>query len=368
MTNFELQELKEAMKRGFFTCFRTGVWIDSSGKRHDITQGDLEAIQDQYNTKTNNNGYASLFVGHDGKEKAGKISTIIKYGDYLLAKAADIKNEILEKIKQGVYKFVSIAMNPRYELEHIALTNDPAVDGLLPIQGAFSTGMTLFQFEIQPADKTGKINQLYFPEEIAKEMQFNKTNNIKEVLMEPDEKEKGKQQEDKTSTAQDNTAAQFAKSLEQAKEKADAAEKKAAEFERQLNEEKKQRQEAKEKQRQTDISSFCKTLVEKKKLYPIEVEPMTQFLLIQESEKTHQFAKEQTPLTPFGFFSQFLEKLPDRLPLDAIPTVKGTSGKVEACFSRLEEVDEEDLEKHNKALALMKEKEIPYAAALALQD
>lgn len=362
MTNLELQALMSAMKQGFFTCFRTGVWVDASGKQHDITQGDLETIEEQYNQKTNKNSFASLFCGHEGKEKAGVISTIVKYGDYLLARAAEVKDEILEKIKKGIYKFVSIAMNPQFEVEHIALTNNPAVEGLLPIQGAFSTDMILFQFEIHPAAGKEKINQLFYPEEIADAMQFNSNKDIKEVPMEPD-KEGTEKKESPPDTAAAVTAdtanAEFAKKLSTAeKEKADAL-KKAQEAENKLAEFARQK-------KQEEISTFTGQLVKEGKLFPNEVEGMKNFILQLSEEKLIQFSNEKSQ-SEFQFMKDFLSGLNKRIPLDKIDTGKKTAGTTSVCFSRINP-EEEDLSLHESALALAKKENIPYLAALTRLD
>jgi len=367
MTDKEFVNLKEAMKEGYFTCFRTGVWTDSKGKQHNITQGDLEAIEKKFNTSAEKK--PPLLFGHKGKEEKGKISQLRRLGDYLLAKAVDVKDNILGKIKEGALKFVSLAINPESEIEHIALTNTPAVEGLLPLQGAFSKTeasgiekrIILFQFELTPAAENFS-NDFFVPlleEESTKEFQKTdiKFNQYKEVKMPEDDKGNVKKNSPPDSDSPDK--AEFEKRLSLAEEEKRVALKKAEDAQNKLAEFQKN-------QKIEGISAFTKKMVTEGKLFPNEVEEWKNYLLQLDYEKSHHFSKEKTQ-TQYEFITDFISKLNKRIPLEKIDVTTETKTKQDACFSRINP-DDDDLERHEKALVLMKEKGVTYGVALALLD
>lgn len=383
MTKNELEQLIQLINEGNFTAFRTGIWTDSDGKIHDITQGDLDHIVNQFTQITKQGKEVPFTIGHPYEHEPGqgKIERVFRFGDYLLAKAKDVKKELADEIKKGLLRFVSIAFNPEFQLQHIGITNNPAVEGLLPITPAFSAfekeKNILFIFS-NTGDIVG-IDDLKQPVEFLSqlepsgesEMATNNetrdnqfTKNIKTIEKEDPMKDvTGAKAPENENVSEDTTAetakldtklAQFEHAKIKAEQKAKQAEQKLAEFH--------------EKIRNNDISAFTKNLLEKKKLYPIEVEPMTLFLSQLDREKTYQFSKDAPLQPPLDFIKAFLEGLPDRLPLNKIKEPGKPTGQDNACFSRIKP-DDENMDLHNRAIALMESKNIPYEVALAqLED
>ncbi len=120
---------------------------------------------------------------------------------------------------------------------------------------------------------------------------------------------------------------------------------------------------------QTDeMAAFTTGLLEKKKLFPNEVEPMAQFLLMQPGQSTepgnYQFSKEAEKNTPLHFMKEFLGNLPERLPLDKLKEPGIKTGPDSHCFSKIKP-DEENLNLHHQARAIMEISKISYEAALA---
>jgi hypothetical protein len=342
MTEKELNELKQLETQGFFTCFRTGVWEDSEGKKHNITQGDLDTITQKFETRGT---VIPLQISHFGKIVEGKVEKIIRYGDYLLAKAREVTENLKEKIQNGVKRFVSIAFNKDMELDHIAVTNEPQVDGLLPLTPAianFSKEAIIFHFS-KPI-----INQLEIKED--------------KNMPDEDKEKKGEVKEKTGSPPGNNNLAEFAAVQEKLtaaeKEKADAL-KAAAEANQKLAEFARQK-------KQEGISTFTAQLVKEGKLFPNEVDPMNTFLGQLDGEKLHQFSKD-TSKSQSQFMKDFLSGLNQRIPLDKIDTGKKTAGTKNACFSRITP-DEEDLSLHVAAKALAEKENISYLAALARVD
>jgi hypothetical protein len=363
MTRKEFEELKRLEGKGYFTCFRTGVWTDSEGKTHDITQGDLANIANQFNKKPE----VPLFIEHPEKAsepEQGKIQSLIQFGDYLLAKAKEVKTDLIDKIKKGLYQFVSIAFNPEFELQHIGVTNQPAVDGLMPIKDAFasfSKGNIVYHFETKklfPGEKDVSDMKIWLFDNWLKDL-IAFTNKFKDKNKE--EPMKDEEGTEVPETKPEDQTAKFQKQLTEEKKRADDAEQRAITAEQKVVE-------IEDQNRKNTVATFTQTLLENKKLYPNEVEPMTEFLLKQDYQKTYQFSKVIGPQTSLEFIQRFLENLPDRLPLDKIQEPAKKTGQDNACFSRIKP-DDENLDLHYRAKTLMDKEEISYEEALArLED
>lgn len=378
MTQKELEEIKKLIEQGFFTAFRTGVWEDSNGKIHNVTQGDLETIIHNFEKSQKNGKEVTLSIEHseDEESQKGIIEKVIRFGDYLFAKAKDIKSDFVQKLKKGFYKFVSVALDDKYGLLHIGCTNQPAVQGLFPITKAFSKfskDSIVFEFEMSSPDKQkakdlqGLNNvQRCFQcilgdDETNKDNQFaqNINQSNKEVIMPDDEKEKnvnpGKDEN------QNYDVAAFKKKLDDSEKRADEAEQRANAAEEKVAD-------IEEQNRKNQIATFTKNLMEIKKLYPNEVESMNEFLYRQDDQETYLFSKDAEKQTQMQFIKEFLENLPDRLPLDKIQGPKTKTGQDNACFSRIKP-DDENLDLHYRAKALAGSEKIPYEEALArLED
>ncbi len=119
--------------------FRTGTFIDSNGRRHSFAENDLERIAQQYNERVGDNpSYeAPLVKGHpkDDAPAYGWVERLARRGQQLFAKLKSVSSEIVDEIKAGKYRRVSISMYPDLVLRHIGLlgAESPAVKGLRPI-------------------------------------------------------------------------------------------------------------------------------------------------------------------------------------------------------------------------------------------
>ncbi len=381
MTQRELDVINNLIEHGYFTAFRTGVFKDGDGKIHNVTQGDLETIIHNFEKAVKDGKQVPLSIEHNENEESqqGVIEKVIRYGDYLFAKAKNIKTEFLQKLKQGYYKFVSVALDNKYSLLHIGCTNLPAVEGLFPITKAFAKfskeDSIVFKFEMSMPDKQ-KVKELQRLNNImkcfqcvlgndetnneSKDNQFTKNiNNEKEEPMKDEAgtkvpETKQEDQEDQTAKFQKQLA-EYEKAKLEAEEKAEAALKKVAEIE--------------EQNRKTTIATFTTKLLEDQKIFPNEVEPMTEFLLKQNDTEIHKFSKDtEKEETSLQFIQNFLKGLPKRLPLDKIQGTKTKTGQDNACFSRIKP-ENENLDLHYRAKALQAKEEISYEEALArLED
>ena len=381
MTQKELEEIQKLIEQGYFTCFRTGVWEDSNGKVHNVTQGDLETIIHNFEKSEKDGKEVTLSIEHDENKESqkGVIEKVIRFGDYLFAKAKNIKSDFLKKLKEGYYKFVSVALDDKYGLLHIGCTNIPAVEGLFPITKAFSKfskDSLVFKFELSIPDKQ-KVKELTSLNNIQRCLQClfgddgtnkeNKDNQFTTKINhsnkeEPMKDEEGTEVPENEQEDQNDQTAKFQRKLaEYEKAKIDAEAKAKAALEKVADIE--------EQNRKTTIATFTGKLLEEGKLYPNEVEPMTGFLLKQNDRKTYKFSKDaETEETSLQFIQNFLKGLSKRLPLDKIQGTKTKTGQDNACFSRIKPEDE-NLDLHYQAKALMESQKISYEEALSrLED
>ncbi|MBI5726921.1 MAG: hypothetical protein HY965_03645 [Ignavibacteriales bacterium] len=121
-----------------FEVLKTGDFTDTSGKQVSFTEDTLQQIADSYDP---NKHEAPLVIGHpetvpqNGEPAYGWIQTLSRTGDRLIAHAKQVIPEMLEMIKTGLYKKVSVGLNKDNTLHHVGLlgAEPPAVQGLKPI-------------------------------------------------------------------------------------------------------------------------------------------------------------------------------------------------------------------------------------------
>jgi hypothetical protein len=119
--------------------FRTGTFTDSSGITETFTESDLDKIARKYNEKVEQDPSfeAPLVKGHPKSDSPayGWVERLARRGSVLYAKLKSLTNEIIEDIRQGKFRRVSISLYPDYLLRHIGLLGGetPAVKGLKPI-------------------------------------------------------------------------------------------------------------------------------------------------------------------------------------------------------------------------------------------
>lgn len=377
MTQKELEEIQKLMEQGYFTAFRTGVWEASNGKIHNVTRGDLETIIHNFENGKKDGKEVTLSVEHLESEESqqGIIEKVIRCGDYLFAKAKNIKTDFLEKLKHGLYKFVSVALDDKYGLLHIGCTNRPAVEGLFPITEAFSKfskeDSIVFKFELSYPDKQ-KEKDLTLLQNVHKCLdcmmrdggKFVPNDNLftKDINKQKEESMKDVQGTTVPETKPEDKTAEFQRKLTDAEQRAQEAEQKAQAAEQKVAD-------IEEQNRKTTIATFTKSLLQDAKLYPNEVDPMTEFLLKQNDRETHKFSKDaQKEETPLQYIQGFLKGLPKRLPLEKIEGTQAKTGQDNACFSRIKP-DEGNIDLHYRAKALMDKEKISYEEALSrLED
>lgn len=132
--------------------FRTGTHKDSSGKSFDYSIESLDAIAQKYNSviAEDSSLEAPLVKGHpkSGSPAFGWVDRLARRGLKLMANIKKLSPEIVENIKDGLFKKVSIALYPDMMLRHVGLLGGmpPLVKGLRSIE--FSTNGSFEEFSL----------------------------------------------------------------------------------------------------------------------------------------------------------------------------------------------------------------------------
>ena len=123
----------------WFEIFKTGEHTDSSGNKASYSEAELDKIATLYNSrlKESDSFQAPVVKGHPKTDDPafGWVEMLKRKGNILFAKIKQLAPEIIEEIKQGRFKNISIALYPDMLLRHIGLLGaiPPAVKGLKPV-------------------------------------------------------------------------------------------------------------------------------------------------------------------------------------------------------------------------------------------
>lgn len=132
--------------------FKSGVHKDSSGKLRKFTDDMLDKIASLYNGKVQESSSfeAPLVKGHPKTDDPayGWIDKLKRKGSLLLAKLKDVSSELVDEVKKGLFKKISIALYPDLMLRHVGLlgASAPAVKGLKNVE--FDDGKEFNQLTI----------------------------------------------------------------------------------------------------------------------------------------------------------------------------------------------------------------------------
>ncbi len=122
--------------------FKSGNHTDSAGRERNFSDEDISVIAEKYNQSiaTDKSGEAPVVLGHptDNTPAYGWVERLARRGNILLAKLKNLSPELIEKVRQGAFRKVSISLFPDLMLRHIGLLGaaTPAVKGLKNISFA----------------------------------------------------------------------------------------------------------------------------------------------------------------------------------------------------------------------------------------
>lgn len=159
--------------------FKTGTFTDNKGKKASFNADNIAEIVAKYNNEVSEKGYsAPLVKGHPLNDAPayGWVERLARRGNVVLAKVKDLSDEIIEEVRQGKYKKVSIALSPDYLLRHIGLLGaaQPAVQGLQELNFDSLGDSLLFSLDLDSIEDNSKLI-----ESMQIEIEKLKTENLK---------------------------------------------------------------------------------------------------------------------------------------------------------------------------------------------
>lgn len=134
------------MAGAWVEVFKTGTHTSGNGIVKTYTEDDLTSIANTYNLQKVHE--APLVLGHPSTDDPayGWTKELKTAGNKLMAYVDQVSEKIVEAVKSGEYKKVSIALYPDGLLRHIGLLGavPPAVKGLSPVQ--FAEGLEFEEY------------------------------------------------------------------------------------------------------------------------------------------------------------------------------------------------------------------------------
>lgn len=134
------------MAGSWLEIFKSGTHTSGNGVTKTYTDADLDHIAKTYNEQKDHE--APLVIGHPSTDAPahGWAKELKVAGSKLLAYVDQIADGVVDSVKRGEYKKISIAIYPDGLLRHIGLLGamPPAVKGLAPVQ--FAEGMEFDEY------------------------------------------------------------------------------------------------------------------------------------------------------------------------------------------------------------------------------
>lgn len=238
---------------------RAGKFTDANGKTVVVTEKTLDALVKNFDSKKSLNaeGYkVPLFLGHPNDESTapahGWIKSLTKINDFLVAEFEKLTESAEKAIKNFSFRDVSVSVYKNI-LQHIGLTNTPAVSGLADFQFIHDDAETWTFTEPKKGDNMPSENEIKLVGE-KKDLEVKLT--ASEGKIEELETKLTEEAEKNTTLAAEKTEAEKQKS---------EAETKVIELENKIEEDEKAHELSQD-------TSFVEKLIEDGKLKPAEKE------------------------------------------------------------------------------------------------
>lgn len=154
--------------------FKKGNHTDSSGKKINYTDDDINEIVNKYNLKVKESDSfeAPIVKGHPGSDEPafGWVERLQKKGDVIIAKLKDVTPELMKEIRDGRFKKVSVALYSDNMLRHVGLLGamPPAIKGLKNVSFNENNYLEINQL-FNKDDLNNEVNELILFNEELKE-------------------------------------------------------------------------------------------------------------------------------------------------------------------------------------------------------
>lgn len=243
--------------------FSTGA---QTGNSKVFNDSDLEEIKNNYNSQLHENkDKAPLVIGHPSNDSPsfGWVDKIEKVGNWLVANIIDTSKEIIDKISDNQYKYVSASIRDNNTLKHI---------GLVPV--AQVKGTEILEFTDKENDKCYIFD---FNEFRGKEME-EKIKELEKIIAD----------KDKLISDLEKKTSDFSESIKKQNTEIDSMRKSISDIH--------------QKAKQKDINDFCEKMLIEGKLTPaekeLELKTLTALSYVNDfSEETSVFNQRKKAIT-----------------------------------------------------------------------
>jgi hypothetical protein len=139
--------------------FKSGKHTDSNGRSQEYSAEDIARIADNYNSRILDNPSlkAPVVKGHpQSNEPAfGWVERLGRRGNKLIADLKELHPDIIDQVKKGMYRKVSISLYADQMLRHVGLLGAgiPAVKGLADVKFEEMENIVQFEFEDAQTDE-----------------------------------------------------------------------------------------------------------------------------------------------------------------------------------------------------------------------
>lgn len=368
------------MNGQWIEVFRAGTHTDSKGVTRTYTEADLDDMAAKYDPIKHE---APVVVGHpkDNSPAFGWAEKLQRQGDKLVAKLKQVVPEFQKAVSLGLYKKRSISLYPDGTLRHIGFlgAEPPAVKALADIGFSEADQAMMVEYgegvDFSDDWNTRAIGRILRrlrewiiakygvdeADQVLDEYSVNEIQNAKDEDETPAPAvgftETIPKEEDVSKELQDKLAA--------AKEALAAKEKQVNEFSERLAALEAEKQAAEKATRQASIQTRIDGLKGKGLLTPAMETGLAAFVEGLDTTEI-QFA-ENVKASPVEFFFQLLEKFPKSVTFGETATTERAAATPPpaAEFAEVRHIDENRLEIHRKAKAMMAQDKISYEAAVA---
>lgn len=354
--------------RGFaewIEVFKTGKHTDSAGREREWSESDLDKLA-SYNPKVHE---APVVVGHPTSNSPawGWVSGLKREGKKLLAKLDKLAPEFVDAVAEGRYKKRSISLYPDGTLRHIGFLGGmpPAVKGMADIAFSEDDGAVTYEFGECENQKFSTLGGVF--------------RRLREFILE----KFGKQAADDVVAGweidvisapppAEEEEIKPAPAFEEGAKEDDKMNEKITELEAQIGRltealaSKDEQIKALEEQKRTAaFSEFCAPLVAAGKLTPAQRDRAVAILPALSASGKLEFAEGEAKAekTPVELFQEILSSLPVQVQFGEVATKERAAAPAGPPADFGENVDPERLTLHQRAVAIQKEKGIPYAKA-----
>lgn len=274
--------------------FKTGTHTDSNGNTRTWTEEDLDTIVRKYVPEEHE---APVVIGHpkDNAPAFGWVERLERNGNVLYAKLKDLVPEFVEAVKKGLYKKRSVSFYPDLTLRHIGFLGamPPAVKGLADVK--FSEADVTIEFIEYPDYRINIVGDIF--------------RRLREWLIEKFDKDTA----DRIINDWEILKLQEIEDLYMNREKKEFMER--DKLKEEIVRLKNELQEEKAKQRKTEFSIFCETLVDEGKVTPAMKPLVMDFMEILSCSGEFEFSEADGKVKahPIEKFKEFLRSLPKQV-------------------------------------------------------